>query len=128
MAKYVDGFVIVIPKDKTEEYKKMAEEGRDIWMKHGALDYYECRGDDLKQQEMGDMKSRAFAEMTGAGGDDAVWFSFIVFKSKEHRDEVNAKVMAEMNEQMKDQKDMQMPFDMKKMAYGGFVVEVEKQS
>jgi len=124
MAKYVDGFVLVVPKDKTEEYKKMAEGGRDVWMKHGALEYYECRGDDLIPQEMGGQKARAFTDMTGASSEETVWFSFIIFKSKEHRDEVNAKVMAEMNEQMKDQKDMQMPFDMKRMAYGGFQVEV----
>ena len=80
MAKYVDGFVIVVPKGKEAQYHKMAEEGRDSWMKHGALQYFECRGDDLKPQEMGPEKSRAFAEMTGAGSDDNVWFSFIVFK------------------------------------------------
>ena len=125
MSKYVDGFVLVIPNNKTEEYRKMAEEGRDSWMKHGALGYYECRGDDLKPQEMGDEKTRSFTEMAGARGDETVWFSFIIFKSKEHRDEVNAKVMAEMSEQMKDGKDMQMPFEMKRMSYGGFQVEVE---
>ncbi len=54
MAKYVDGFVLVVPKGKEVEYQKMAEMGRDSWMKHGALQYFECRGDDLKQQEMGD--------------------------------------------------------------------------
>lgn len=125
MSKYVDGFVLVVPKDKVEEYKKMAEGGRDSWMKHGALGYYECRGNDLVPQEMGDQKARAFTEMSGAGDGDTVWFSFIIFKSKAHRDEVNKKVMAEMDEQMKDYQDMQMPFDMKKMAYGGFQVEVE---
>lgn len=125
MAKYVDGFVLVVPKDKYEEYKKMATDGRDSWMKNGALGYYECRGDDLVPQEMGGAKARAFAEMAGASNDDDVWFSFIIFESKAHRDEVNAKVMAEMSEQMKDQKDMQMPFDMKRMAYGGFHAEVE---
>lgn len=125
MSKYVDGFVLVVPKDKTEEYKKMAEGGRDSWVKHGAIGYYECRGDDLVPQEMGGEKARAFTEMAGAKSEETVWFSFIIFKSKEHRDEVNAKVMAEMSEQMKDQKDMQMPFDMKRMSYGGFQVEVE---
>lgn len=127
MAKYVDGFVLVVPKDKVEDYKKMAEGGRDMWLKHGALDYYECRGDDLTPQEMGGENARSFTEMAGTNADETVWFSFIIFQSKEHRDEVNAKVMAEMNEQMKDYKDMQMPFDMKRMAYGGFQVEVEKQ-
>ena len=124
MSQYVDGFVLVVPKDKAEEYKKMAEGGRDSWMKHGAVAYYECMGDDLKTQEMGDQKAREFTEMAGAGENDTVWFSFIIFKSKEHRDEVNAKVMAEMNEQMKDGADMSMPFEMKQMAYGGFQVKV----
>jgi uncharacterized protein YbaA (DUF1428 family) len=125
MAKYVDGFVLVVPKDKTDEYKKMASEGRDTWMKYGALEYFECRGDDLVPQEMGGEKARAFPEMAGAKDDETVWFSFIVFKSREHRDEVNKKVMDEMNEKYKDQKDMSMPFDMKRMAYGGFEVVVE---
>ena len=78
MGKYVDGFVLVVPKDKAEEYKKMAEGGRDVWMKYGALEYYECRGDDLVPQEMGGEKARAFTEMSGATSDDTVWFSFIV--------------------------------------------------
>ena len=114
MSKYVDGFVIVVPKDKAEDYKKMAMGGRDSWMKHGALEYYECRGNDLVPQEMGDQKSRAFPEMTGASDSDTVWFSFIIFKSKEHRDEVNAKVMEEMSKQMDEgHEDMQMPFELK---------------
>ncbi|MGB4758561.1 MAG: DUF1428 domain-containing protein [Candidatus Saccharimonadales bacterium] len=125
MAKYIDGFVLVIPKGKEDEYQKMAEMGRDSWMKHGALQYFECRGDDLKQQEMGDMKSRAYKDMTGATDDDNVWYSFIVFESKEHRDEVNAKVMAEMDEAYSGQTDFEMPNDMRKMAYGGFAVAVE---
>lgn len=125
MAKYVDGFILVVPKGKEAEYQKMAEEGRDSWMKHGALQYFECKGDDLVQHEMGDQKSRAFQEIAGAGDDENVWFSFIVFESKEHRDEVNKKVMAEMDEAYKDQTDFEMPNDMKKMAYGGFAVAVE---
>ena len=125
MAKYVDGFVLVIPKGKEAEYQKMAEMGRDSWMKHGALQYFECRGEDLKQQEMGDMKSRAFAEMAGASADDNVWFSFIVFESKEHRDEVNAKVMKEMSESFDGETPFGMPNDMTKMAYGGFETVVE---
>jgi len=125
MAKYIDGFVLVVPKGKEAEYQKMAEMGRDSWMKHGALQYFECRGDDLKQQEMGGEKSRDFAEMAGASDDENVWFSFIVFESKEHRDEVNKKVMAEMDESYSDQSGFEMPNDMKKMAYGGFEVAVE---
>jgi uncharacterized protein YbaA (DUF1428 family) len=125
MAKYIDGFVLVVPKGKEAEYQKMAEMGRDSWMRHGALQYIESRGEDLKQQEMGDQKSRAFAEMTGATSEENVWFSFIVFNSKEHRDEVNKKVIAEMDEAFSDQTDFEMPNDMKKMAYGGFEVAVE---
>lgn len=125
MAKYVDGFVLVVPKGKEADYEKMAKMGRDAWMKHGALQYFECRGDDLKQQEMGNQKSRAFAEMAGASADENVWFSFVVFNSKEHRDEVNKKVMDEMSEAFKDVDDFEMPADMKRMAYGGFEVAVE---
>ena len=125
MAKYVDGFVLVVPKAKELEYQKMAEQGRDAWLKHGALQYFESKGDDLNQQEMGDEKSRHFAEMTGATSDENVWFSFIVFNSKEHRDEVNKKVMEEMGEIFADMPDFEMPTDMKKMAYGGFEVAVE---
>lgn len=127
MAKYIDGFVLVVPKDKEDEYRKMAEEGRDAWMKHGALEYFECKGDDLKAQEMGEEKSRTFTEIANANDDENVWFSFIVFNSKQHRDEVNKKVMDEMAETYKDQADMPMPMpvDMTKMAYGGFEVVVE---
>lgn len=125
MSKYVDGFVLVVPNDKFEDYKKMAEGGRDLWMKHGALEYFECRGDEMAAQEMGGEKSRTFPEIANANSNETVWFSFIVFESKAHRDEVNAKVMASMDEEMKDHQDMQMPIDMKRMAYGGFQVEVE---
>jgi uncharacterized protein YbaA (DUF1428 family) len=125
MAKYVDGFVLVVPKGKEAEYEEMAKMGRDAWMKHGALQYFECKGDDLRQQEMGDEKSRAYPEMTGATSDENVWFSFIIFNSREHRDEVNKKVMEEMSETYKEQSDFEMPADMKRMAYGGFEVAVE---
>lgn len=127
MSKYVDGFVLVVPKGKEAEYQKMAEMGRDSWMKHGALQYFECRGDDLKQQEMGDEKSRHFADMAAANAEENVWFSFIIFESKAHRDEVNAKVMAEMEETFggENAEPFEMPTDMKKMAYGGFEVAVE---
>jgi uncharacterized protein YbaA (DUF1428 family) len=125
MSKYVDGFVIVVPKERSEEYRKMAEEGRNLWMKHGALAYYECRGEDLKQQEMGPYQSRSFKEMSGAENTDDVWFSFIVFESREHRDEVNRKVMDEMDDASQELSDSAMPFEMSQMAYGGFEVMVE---
>jgi len=127
MGKYVDGFVLVIPKGKEAQYQKMAEEGRDSWMKHGALQYFECKGDDLKPEEMGDEKSRAFTEIVGANANENVWFSFIVFESKMHRDEVNKKVMEEMDEAYAEQGDFVMPFEMSKMSKGGFEVIVEAQ-
>ena len=125
MSKYVDGFVLVVPKEKAEEYKKMAEQGRDSWMKHGALQYFECKSNDLKQQEMGSDKSRSFSEMADAQDSDDVWFSFIVFESREHRDEVNKKVMQEMGEAYSEQSGFISPVDMSQMAYGGFEVLVE---
>lgn len=128
MPKYVDGFVLVVPKDKVAEYKEMAKGGAEMWMKYGALEYFECMGDDLETKAMGGMKPLAFTKLAQAKPNETVWFSFIVFKSKKHRDEVNKKVMAEM-ETMSDQyKDSPMPFDMKRMAYGGFEVIVEKQA
>lgn len=122
---YVDGFVFTVPKDKIAEYKKMAEEGKEAWMRHGALSYFECMGEDLVTKEMGGLKALEFTELTKATPSETVWFSFIIFKSREHRDEVNKKVIDEMNEKYKDQQDFQMPFDIKRMAQGGFEVVVE---
>lgn len=126
MAKYVDGFVLVVPKSKTAQYKKMAMEGKEMWMKAGALSYFECMGDDLEPKDMGSgMKPLDFRKMAKAKTNENVWFSFVTYKSRKHRDAVNKKLMAEMDK-MKDQyKDIKMPFDIKKMAYGGFSVEVE---
>ncbi len=125
MSKYVDGFILVVPKDKAEEYTKMAEDGCKSWIKHGALQYFECKSNDLKQQEMGEDKSRSFTEMAGAKEGDDVWFSFIVFESKEHRDEVNKKVMEDMVAEYDEKSDFVSPFEMSQMAYGGFEVQVE---
>ena len=126
MAKYVDGFVLVVPKNKLSVYRKMAKDGKKMWKKYGALDYKECMGDDLKTKSMGDMKPRSFVEMAKAKKNETVWFSFIVYKSKKHRDQVNAKVMKQMEKEAEKYGDMKMPFDMKRMAYGGFKVEVDK--
>ena len=125
MAKYVDGFVFVVPKDKIAEYKKMAEEGARIWMRYGALEYRECMGEDLVTKEMDGMKPLSFTEMAKAKPNETVWFSFIVYNSRKHRDEVNTKVMEEMKKQKEKYKDVSMPFDMERFAYGGFEVVVE---
>jgi uncharacterized protein YbaA (DUF1428 family) len=125
MGKYVDGFVLVIPKNKTKEYLKMAEMGKEVWMKHGALEYMECVGEDLTHKEMGGIIHLSFIEMAKAKPDETVWFSFIVFKSRKHRDEVNAKVMEEMSKLAEKEGEPPMVMDMKRMAYGGFDVKVE---
>lgn len=121
---YVDGFVLVVPKDKSEEYKQMAEQGRDMWMKYGALAYVECKGEDLAPKEIGGFRPLGFTELAKAKEDEDVWFSFITYKSREHRDEVNTKVMQEMDAQAEQHKDFVMPFEMNRMATGGFTVEV----
>lgn len=118
---YVDGFVIPIPKKNTVKYKKMALEGKKAWLKFGALDYKECKIDDAKPKGV----AFNFPKMAGAKPGETVWFSFIVFKSRSHRDEVNKKVMAYFSKKYAD-KPMDMPFDMKRFAYGGFTVEVSK--
>jgi uncharacterized protein YbaA (DUF1428 family) len=123
---YVDGFLLVVPKKNKAAYRKMALEGARTWMKYGALDYFECIGNDLKAEAMGDMKTWSFTDVVKAKKNEEVWFSFIVYKSKKHRDQVNKKVMAEMNEQASKYQDLVVPFDMQRMAKGGFEVVVEK--
>jgi uncharacterized protein YbaA (DUF1428 family) len=125
MAKYVDGFVFVVPKKNLAIYRKMAQFGKKLWMKHGALDYKECIGDDLKVKPMGDMKPLSFLKLARTKAGETVWFSFIVYKSKKHRDAVNAKVMKDPAMNDPAWKDKPMPFDMKRFAYGGFKVIVD---
>ena len=115
---YVDGFVIAVPKKNVAAYKKMAEWGKKMWMKHGALQYFECVGDDLSgMPECGNFKMMAALKPT-----ETVFFSFIVYKSKAHRGAVNKKVMAEMQ---KHPMPKSMPFDLMRMAYGGFKTLVQ---
>lgn len=120
---YVDGFVFVVKNKNLKAYKKMAQEGADAWMRHGALDYKECVGDDLIPKT-GGPQTLTFAKLTKQKPDETIWFSFITFKSKSHRNQVNKKVMKEMDKKYADMKNMQMPFDMKRMSYGGFKVIV----
>lgn len=104
----------------------MAQEGKSMWMKRGALDYKECLIDDAKPKQA----LLTFPKMTKAKKGDDVWFSYIVYKNKKHRDEANKAIEKEMSEWAKktgkSKKEMmaQMPFDMKRMAVGGFSVEV----
>lgn len=117
---YVDGFVLIIPKKNVSAYKKMAKEGAKIWKKYGALDYKECMIDDPKPKHI----VLTFPKMTKAKPNETVWFSYITYKSKAHRDEVNKKVMAEMDKKAEEYKDFKMPFDMKRMAFAGFKIIV----
>jgi alkaline phosphatase len=118
-ATYVDGFVLIVPKSKVAAYRKMARDGAKAWKRHGALSYRECMLDDVKPKFV----TFTFPKMAKAKKGDTVWFSYIEYRSKKHRDQVNAKVMKEMEAKYPDaMKDM--PFNMKKMAYGGFKVSV----
>jgi len=109
--------VIPVPKKNLKAYARMAKQGAKVWMKHGALDYKECVGDDL-QPKWG----MPFPKLLKLKPGETAVFSYIVFKSRAHRDRVNAKVIKEM-EQMPPPKEM--PFDMKRMVYGGFKTLVE---
>lgn len=124
MAKYVDGFILPIPKNKIEAYRKMAKMGARMWKKYGALEYFECAGEDLNPKSMG-MKFLTFPKIAKTKPGETVVFSFIVFKSRAHRDQVNARVMKDPAMSNPAWKDTPMPFDMKRMAYGGFEVIAE---
>jgi uncharacterized protein YbaA (DUF1428 family) len=116
---YVDGFLLPIPKKNLAKYRKIAQKAGKIWREHGALEYRECVGDDLKIKW-----TLPFPKLMKLKPGETAIFAWIVYKSKAHRDSVNAKVMKDprLNEMM-DPKDM--PFDHKRMAYGGFKVIVE---
>lgn len=117
---YVDGYVIPIPKRNTAAYKKMAREGMNLWMRFGALDYKECILDDARPQFV----KRTFPKLAKVKPGEAVWFSFIVYRSRAHRDAVNKKVMAYLAKKYGKQEMKNMPFDMARFSYGGFKVQV----
>jgi uncharacterized protein YbaA (DUF1428 family) len=114
MERYVDGFVVPLPKDKVDEYKRIAERAGALWKEHGALEYWECIGDDLDVKDL-----VSFRKAADIGEGETVAFSWIVFESREHRDKVNAAVMADprIKEMMEQGSE---PFDCKRMVYGGF--------
>jgi uncharacterized protein YbaA (DUF1428 family) len=117
---YVDGFVLTVPKKRLAEYKKMAREGAKLWMKYGALDYKECMIDDPKPKWV----TFTFPKMAKAKPSETVWFSYITYKSKKHRDQVNTRIMRAMEKKYGKKHMSNMPFDIKRMAYAGFTVEV----
>ena len=122
---YVDGFVIPIAKKNVAAYTRIARKAGKVWKKYGAIDYKECVGDDLEPSMQG-MESLPFPRLTNLGPDEALIFSFIVFESRQHRDEVNAKVMADPA--MSPEKMSEMPFEMTRFSYGGFNVLVDVNS
>ena len=119
MAQYVDGFLLPVPKRNLAAYVRMSKKAGKIWMDNGALEYRECAGEDL-DVKMGVPFPRAVEVEKG----ETVVFSWIVYKSRAHRDRVNAKVMKDPRmAKMMDPK--AMPFDVKRMFYGGFEVIVD---
>ena len=119
MAKYVDGFVLPVPKKSIDAYREMARRSGKIWREHGALAFTECVADDVKPG-----KWTSFPQSVKLKAGEVVWFSWIVFKSRKDRDRVNAKVMKDPRlAGMMNGKDM--PFDAKLMIYGGFKAMVD---
>lgn len=119
MAKYVDGFVLPVPKKNLASYRRMAQKASKIWKEHGALEYRECAGDDL-DVKVGLPFLRGIKTKPG----ETVVFAYIVYKSRAHRDKVNAAVMKDPRiHAMCDPKNL--PFDDKRMLYGGFTTIVE---
>ena len=108
---YVDAFVLPVYRDREDDYRKMAELGCKVWIEHGALTYVECRADDVP-----DGKVTSFPMAVKLEPNEVVYVSYITYRDRAHRDEVNAKVMADPRMQgMTD-----TPFDMKRMIFGGF--------
>ena len=114
---YVDGFVLAVPKDKIDAYEMLAQTACAIWMEHGALDYVECIGDDVPYGEL-----TSFPRAVQAKDDEVVIFAWVVYESRQIRDAVMAKVMADERLKMDWSA---MPFDGKRMIFGGFQPFVE---
>ncbi len=118
MANYIDGFVLPIPRDRVNDYRRVAESVAEIWKEHGALDYSEFVGDDMNLEG-----TRSFNDLAAATEDEVVVFGWVVFESREARDLANKKVAADqrMAELVEPLTDPSSPiFDAGRMAYGGF--------
>jgi len=113
---YVDGFVLAVPKKKLAAYKRLAQLGCKVWLEHGALEYRECTGDDLTVKW-----GIQFPRLIKLKKNETLLFSWIVYKSRGERDRINAKVMKDPR---MSSLGTEMPFDMKRMAFGGFKVLV----
>ena len=116
---YVDGFVVPVPKKKVEAYRRMSQKAGRVWRDHGALEYRECAADDVKVGKL-----TSFPRSVKLKRNETVFFSWIVYKSRAHRDRVNKKVMKDKRlAAMMNPKSM--PFDTKRMIYGGFKTLVD---
>jgi uncharacterized protein YbaA (DUF1428 family) len=119
MGRYVDGFVLAVPKANVEAYRKLATQAGEVWLEHGALDYIECVADDVKPGT-----HTSFPQAVQLKDDETVVFAWIVYRSREHRDAVNkavfedTRIAAQMNPET-------VPFDAKRMIMGGFTTLVE---
>jgi uncharacterized protein YbaA (DUF1428 family) len=118
MARYVDGFVLPVPKNRVQAYRRMARTAGRVWRKNGALQFRECIGDDLTPMGV------SFRKIIRAKPNETVFFSYIVFRSKTDRNRVNKKVMKDPR-MLKMMDPKSMPFDAKRMAYGGFKILVD---
>jgi uncharacterized protein YbaA (DUF1428 family) len=118
MNEYVDAFVVPVPKGNADAYRQLEELARDLWIEHGALSYFVAMADDVKPG-----KWTSFPQSVDLKDDETVACAWITYKSREHRDEVNKKVMADPR--FKDHDPSKMPFDGKRMIYGGFKVFVQ---
>ena len=116
---YVDGYVLPVPRKNLAAYRRMAAEAGKVWRKYGALQFCECIGDDLKM-----VKMKSFPSLVKPKRGETVVFSWIMFKSRAHRDSVNARVMKDPR-LIKMMKSKKVPFDSKRMTYGGFKVMVD---
>jgi uncharacterized protein YbaA (DUF1428 family) len=119
MAHYVDGFILPVPTSNVDAYRRIARKAGKIWREHGALEYRECVADDVKPG-----KVTSFPRSVKSKPDETVIFAWIVYRSRAQRDRINAKVMKDPRlADMMDSKSM--PFDAKRMIYGGFDVIVD---
>lgn len=122
MSHYVDGFVVPVPRAKLDAYKQMSERCGNVWLEHGALQYRECLGDDVKAG-----KQTSFPQSVQLKDDEVVVFSWIVYRNRDERDRINEKVMSDPR--LKDVMDpAKLPFDGKRMFWGGFETMVELES
>ena len=117
MPRYVDGFVLPVPKKNVEAYRRMARKAGKVWIEHGALEFRECVAEDVKRGKL-----TSFPQSVNLQRGETVVFSWITFKSRAHRDRVNKKVIEDprLEKMMKNE-----PFDVKRMVYGGFEVLVD---